>query len=309
MNKRNVYAIGETVLDIIFENNQPKTAKPGGSTLNSSVTLGRLNIPVSFISEWGKDQIGNLIDNFLNENNVSTSFVYRYSDAQTILAMAFLDENKNADYCFYKNFPKKRLNIELPELSTNDILLFSSFFALNLEVRPVLFNFIKKAKESKTILIYDPNFRKTHLKDLEKLKKIIVENMSMADIVRGSDEDFQNIFNANSSTDAYEKVKEAGCDNLIYTANKNGVFVHSHALKKYYPVPEINPISTIGAGDNFNAGVIYALYNEKILKSDINQIPENIWDNIIKTGIKFAAEVCLNWDNYISIDFANNYKY
>ncbi len=33
---RKVIGIGETVLDIIFKNNQPDTAAPGGSTLNMS---------------------------------------------------------------------------------------------------------------------------------------------------------------------------------------------------------------------------------------------------------------------------------
>lgn len=36
-----VIGIGETVLDILFKNDQPQKAVPGGSTFNSIVSLGR----------------------------------------------------------------------------------------------------------------------------------------------------------------------------------------------------------------------------------------------------------------------------
>lgn len=44
---RKVIGIGETILDIIFRNNRPHTAVPGGSTFNGLISLGRLGVPVS----------------------------------------------------------------------------------------------------------------------------------------------------------------------------------------------------------------------------------------------------------------------
>lgn len=105
---RKVYTIGDCVLDIIFENNIPVEAKPGGSFLNSSVSLGRLGINVSLISELGNDRVGNQIKNFLLENGVDIKHISYFSDTNSNLALAFLDENKNADYSFLmaKNDPK-----------------------------------------------------------------------------------------------------------------------------------------------------------------------------------------------------------
>jgi len=51
---RKIYAIGETLYDIIFQKNQPKASKPGGAMLNTAVTLGRLHLPVNLISEYGR---------------------------------------------------------------------------------------------------------------------------------------------------------------------------------------------------------------------------------------------------------------
>lgn len=39
---RKIIGIGETILDIIFMNNQPSHAVPGGSTFIRSFQLGRL---------------------------------------------------------------------------------------------------------------------------------------------------------------------------------------------------------------------------------------------------------------------------
>ena len=47
---RKVIGIGETILDIIFEGNQPSAAVPGVSVLIGIVSLGRAGLNVSFIS-------------------------------------------------------------------------------------------------------------------------------------------------------------------------------------------------------------------------------------------------------------------
>ena len=69
---RKVIGIGETVLDIIFKNDQPMAAVPGGSVFNGIISLGRSGIEASFISETGNDRVGKKIINFLKDNNVNT---------------------------------------------------------------------------------------------------------------------------------------------------------------------------------------------------------------------------------------------
>ena len=72
---RKIYGIGETVFDIIFKNEQPQAAKAGGAMLNSAVSLGRIGLPVSFISEYASDNVGRIIDSFLSENGVGTGYI------------------------------------------------------------------------------------------------------------------------------------------------------------------------------------------------------------------------------------------
>lgn len=304
---RKIYTIGETVLDIIFKNNQPFAAKAGGACLNTAVSLGRLNLPVFFIGEYGLDEVGNLIDSFLKGNNVSTQYVYRYYDGKSSLALAFLNENNDASYDFYKIYPTVRLNIDFPEIQPDDIVLFGSIYAITHEVRPKLLDFIKQAKKKKAIIIYDPNFRKQHLPELPKLRPLIYENMEFADIVRGSNVDFSFIMGLNSAEEVYGHLG----DNppvLLYTANVRGVWLHSQSVNAQYPVRSINPVSTIGAGDNFNAGIVYSLIKHNIGQSDLQKLSDTVWSDIVKTAVDFATEVCLSYDNYISERFAADYR-
>jgi fructokinase len=302
-----VFTIGETVYDIIFKNGSIQTGKAGGSMLNSSVSLGLLGIDVSFISEIGADEVGELINKFLIENQVSTNFIYRFEDGKTPIALAFLDENQNAAYSFYKIYPGRRLQQQFPKINSGDILLFGSFFSISPQVRQPLIGFIKKARASGAIIIYDPNIRKSHQSEIPELQNLILENISLADIIRGSDEDFKTMFGVNNFDEATEIFKKSGNQIFIYTAAGDNVRLFSHNTVSSFSVPHIIPLSTIGAGDNFNAGIIYALLKLNIFKKDLKTLDSSQWTEILNSGIELSQEVCKSYDNYISASFAKRF--
>ncbi len=300
-----IFCIGETVLDIIFRDNQPIAARPGGSMLNSAVSLGRAGMPVYFISDYAQDHAGDLVHGFLMQNGVSTQYVSRYSDGKTALALAFLDDRQIADYSFYRIFPGDRLNLPIPAVQPGDIVLFGSYYALTVSIRAKLTGFIRNAKENGAFIIYDPNFRSAHLSELNTLKPLIMENISLASLVRGSDEDFTNIFGISDVQDAFEYINKAGCPFLIYTKNSEGVEVATQTYNRSYAVPRIKPVSTIGAGDAFNAGIIYAAVSGT--PGSANP-PGWLWDHLVETGVLFSEDVCQSLDNYISEDLGNRLK-
>ncbi len=305
---RKIYTIGETVYDIVFKSGKPVTAIPGGAMLNSSVSLGRLGLPVSYITELGNDEVGNMIFDFLNNNGVETSFVYRFEDGKTALSLAFLDEDEKASYSFYKQYPEKRLASGIPGQGEDDIVLFGSFFSLSDEVRVPLLSFIRKATGNSSIVIYDPNYRKPHGSELPHLKDYLKENISFADIVRGSDEDFRFICGAKNADEAFDFVRNSGCSILIFTTGDKNVEFRSEKLSFSVPVPEINIVSTIGAGDNFNAGIISGLFNSRIGIQNLNEVGLDLWRSIIEIGISFGSNVCGSYQNYISTELADEIR-
>lgn len=300
---RKVFGFGETVLDIIFKDGQPVAAKPGGSVLNAFVSLGRLGWNPRFISEYARDDVGALIDSYLAENGVNTRYVNRFTEGKSALALAFLDSDNNARYSFYKDFPEQRLQ-DLPlDLDAGDIILFGSIYASSAEVRDSVLRFLEIGKKRGSLIVYDPNFRKAHLHELEELKPRIIENIACADIVRGSDEDFRLIFGLDDPAEVARLI-DTGSRLLLYTQNAAEVQIFYKSSRLKIPVEKIDPVSTIGAGDNFNAGILHFLLKNGINRQNFKEIGNTEILMMARIGVQFASHVCRHYDNYISRKFA-----
>ena len=301
---RKVFGIGETILDIIFRNDQPQKAVPGGSVFNGLISLGRLNVPVSFISELGNDRVGDMIRDFMEDNHITTEFVDRFPDGKSPISLAFLDDDKNANYIFYKDYPAQRLEVPLPKIEKDDIFVFGSYYSLNPVLRTRMVEFLQYAQERKAIIYYDPNFRKAHAHEAIRLMPTVLENLEFADIVRGSDEDFQNLYGKSDAQEVYKEHIQFYCDRFLTTHGANGVNLHTRNFTRHFDSPQIQPLSTIGAGDNFNAGIIYGLLKYDVRHADLPSLDQDTWRKIIRCGMDLASEVCQSYDNYISKEFA-----
>ena len=305
---RKIIGIGETVFDIIFKDDRPISAKPGGSVYNALISLGRMRQNTVFVSEMGEDHVGNIVKNFLKENQVSTEYLHTYNRGQTPIALAFLDERQDADYLFYRNFPADRLDCAMPEINENDIVLISSFFALNPVLREKLLEILEFARLRKAIIYYDVNFRKAHTPEIRHLMPAILENFEFAGIIKGSNEDFENLYKERNPAQIYKEHIEFYSKNFIYTQGEKGAIVFGRNFQKSYPANPVIPVSTVGTGDSFNAGIIFGLIRYGITLNDLQHtLPEEKWDKIMKCAIDFAAFVCGTYDNYISAEFADKY--
>ena len=292
-----VFTLGEVVFDIMFKNGQPVASRPGGSMLNSSISLGRSGLPVSFTGTCGNDQVGRLIAGFLQENKVDTSFLH-HENSQSIIALAFLDDKNNATYAFYKgqNPPEPP---SLPSPGPRDLLLFGSFYSISSPTSDIAMKLRNIACDNGALVIYDPNFRDSHLRELAEVRPRIEDNIFNAGIVRGSNEDFEIIFGTRSAKETWNLPYFRKCKALIYTRSSSGVDLCCGDFTKHYPVPAIKPVSTIGAGDSFNAGIITAMYENNIGSINIKDCGQQQWDLIIEKGIDFSSAVCMSYDNYI----------
>lgn len=304
---RKVIGIGETILDIIFKDEQPHAAVPGGSTFNGLISLGRLGVPVSFISEVGNDHVGNIILKFMQDNSLSTDYVDRFPDGKSPISLAFLDADSNANYTFYKDYPKQRLEVPLPDINEDDIFIFGSYYSLNPALRKRMVEFLDYARERKAILYYDPNFRKAHAHEAIRLTPTVLENFEYADIIRGSDEDFLNLFGKTDMKQVYMEHIRFYCDRFITTHGADGVHLYTGNMDEHYKATPIQSLSTIGAGDNFNAGILYGLLKYDVRQRDLKSLDADTWAKIIRCGMDLATEVCRSYDNYISKEFATIY--
>lgn len=297
---RKVIGIGETVLDIIFKGDMPINAVPGGSVFNGLISLGRSGVNATFISETGNDRIGRRIISFLEENGVDASNVCIHRDSKSPLSLAFLDDNNDAEYIFYKDHPHDQLDFSYPEINEDDIVMFGSFYAVNPVIRSQVAGFLDYAKSHGAIIYYDVNFRASHRNDVIKIRPNLLENLEYCDIVRGSVDDFEVLFGHSDADKIYRSDISFYTRNFILTQGAKSVELRANGINKSYPVEPMETVSTIGAGDNFNAGFVYGMIQNGVTKQQIaDGLPEPLWDRLIASAQRFASECCKSIYNYI----------
>lgn len=307
---RKVIGIGETILDVIFKNDQPIGAVPGGSMFNGLISLGRVGMNAGFISETGNDRIGRKIIKFLEDNHVDASNISVYPEAKSPVSLAFLNDQNDAEYIFYKDHPNDKLDFIFPDIQPDDIVMYGSFYAVNPVIRPQMFAFLEHAQRQGAILYYDVNFRASHANDVMKVTPNILENLEFADIVRGSKEDFEVMFNKSEADIVYRSQISFYCKNFIYTQGAEPLILKGvGGFSKDYPVAQTETVSTIGAGDNFNAGFVYGLVKYGITREMLETgVAEELWDKVIDEAQQFATNVCQSINNSVDQTFADKKK-
>lgn len=294
-----VLTMGEALIDVVIRADGSAMVHPGGAMLNTAVSLGRCGVDVAFAGIVGADRQGEHIQAFLRDNGVSVSDLQSVGGFATPLAMAWLNKEKEASYSFYKgNTPLQQQ--PYPDLEAGDVFLFGSFYSLNKEIRDSLKKYLRENLNKGIFNIYDPNFRSSHKKELKKVFPWIKENMSNSNFVRASNEDMKEVFDIDNGDDAWSVVRDFGPEAFVYTMGKKGAIFYADGLKEHMPSMAKEIVSTVGAGDAFNAGLINALIT-------MGCRPGQTWKReearcILEEGSRFSAKVCGSMGNYIPPD-------
>ena len=287
-----IVGIGETVFDIVFKDGKPQAAVPGGSVFNAIISLGRTAGAAAsgsvagasvagasasggtvasstaagcaarrgiMATQMGKDNASEIITGFMRRNNVEITHAICVEGRQSTISLAMLDSRNDARYEFFRDSAMPKFQTPDIEFEPGDILLFGSFFAISPATRLQVRELVARARSQGAIIYYDINFRKGPHGDSPHIKEYIEENCSMSTIVRGSSEDIGNIYGECTAEEAYRDHISSLCSNFICTKGADSTEVFSPGFHAIYPVHKIETLSTIGAGDNFNAGVVYTL--------------------------------------------------
>ena len=292
-----IVGIGETVFDIVFKDGKPQAAVPGGSVFNAIISLGRTAGAAASASaagasaagvsasggtvasstaasstaarcaaprvimatQMGKDNVAEIITGFMRRNNVETTHAICVEGRQSTISLAMLDSRNDARYEFFRDSAMPKFQTPDIEFEPGDILLFGSFFAISPATRLQVKELVARARSQGAIIYYDINFRKGPHGNSPHIKDYIEENCALSTIVRGSSEDIGNIYGECTAEEAYRDHISSLCSNFICTKGADSTEVFSPGLHATYPVRKIETLSTIGAGDNFNAGVVYTL--------------------------------------------------
>jgi fructokinase len=232
----------------------------GGSCLNIAVGMARLGAPAGFAGGISTDLFGRMIADHALASQVDLRYATR-SEHQTTLAFVRTIEGE-PQYAFYdeatasRNWSHRRGSIPFDEI---DAIHVGSTTLADQQGAAQALAIVEDARGSVTIS-FDPNCRPK----LVKHKARYVEQMdafaAAADIVRMSDVDFEFLYGGSDYAGRAKLFVEAGASLIVVTRGINGAQAwHREAGAVEVQAPTVDVLDTIGAGDSFQAALLFAL--------------------------------------------------
>lgn len=246
---------GESVfLDIDHFNKNGETinalkrhVEPGGKGYNQAIALGKLGADVSFITTFGKGSYGDECLKYLNINNVKTYNINK--DSLGSYAVIIVDKDGNNNVICEKGASS--------EVTFDDIMKHKSvldacdIYLLQLEYNEdAMKKVIEYGYQNGKTIILNPAPR-CYL-DTETLKKV-------------------NVLTPNEFEISFIKKEELTDVHIICTKGDKGSQHIYNGLVHNYSCKKVKAIDTTGAGDVFNAGLVYALSQDNSLYKNIDK--------------------------------------
>jgi fructokinase len=232
----------------------------GGSCLNIAVGMARLGAPAGFVGGISTDLFGRMIADHALASQVELRYATR-SEHQTTLAFV-RTVGGEPQYAFYDEATASRNWIHrcgsIPFDEIEAIHVGSTTLANDKGAAQTL-ALIEDAGGSTTIS-FDPNCRP----NLVRHKARYVDQMNAfaasANIVRMSDVDFEFLYGGSDYGERASSLIAAGASLVVVTRGIKGAQAwHREVGLVEVQAPTIDVIDTIGAGDSFQAALLFAL--------------------------------------------------
>ena len=152
------------------------------------------------------------------------------------------DDVEIYEYEFVPEFLNEKFSQTFYETSFTDFAYLEPFLVIENKIKPRL-------------NLYGAAQREVE----DTLREILLE-------YEDQNEDFELIFGINSFKSILERLAPLKINNLIYTKNEKGIDYMFDQNEFHLSVNKLNPVSAVGAGDSFNAGIIYYLFKNNISK-------------------------------------------
>ncbi|CCD88243.1 putative fructokinase [Bradyrhizobium sp. ORS 285] len=232
----------------------------GGSCLNVAVGLARLGAPTGFVGGISTDLFGTMIAAHAQGSDVDLRYASRSSD-QTTLAFVRHVGNE-AQYAFYdaetaaRNWTFRPGSIAFADI---DAIHVGSTTLIHdqgaRETRALI-----DATQGAVTISFDPNCRPNLVADKAAYVVGMDEFAARADLIKMSDVDFDYLHSHDDYATRAAALLAGGTSLVVITRGPKGALGwHAQAGAVEVAVPKVNVVDTIGAGDTFQAGMLFAL--------------------------------------------------
>jgi len=232
---------------------------PGGSALNFARFCANLGLRTAFIGKVGRDKMGSVLGDLLEESGVQPELV---TDPETTTNISFNVVNSSGKSIMaVVGNAKHRLTSEEIEtkivslLPETEYLMLGGVFKLK-KLLPVLKPIITAAKNSGTKIVVDHGRLSDNISQEDI--KFVKELVTRADYYFPSRDEFLQLWSVSSIEEGLARLADETNAVTIVKDSTNGALTLIDGKIIHIPAYSVEAINTIGAGDSFNAGFIAA---------------------------------------------------
>lgn len=252
--------IGEALVDVIRETGGGTRRHAGGSPMNVAVGLARLGIATTLVTQLGDDDNGGIIVEHLRDSAVNLQPGSITSD-RTSSATATLDESGAANYDFDLDW-----NIATPVLEGTDLLHTGSIGSILEPGASVVRSAFASANPS-VLLSFDPNIRPAIMGQRDEVTRQVESLAARCHVVKMSDEDASWLYPKRSLDNIADQYISLGATVFAVTRGPNGCLIRTDTVDVRLPAPGVAVVDTVGAGDAFMSGLLFAILNSGLAGS------------------------------------------
>lgn len=294
-----ILVCGEMLVDIfagklVNTGQLPLHAQVGGSCANVAIGVSRLGELSSFLTALPDNAIGRQLLEYLQQQDVDTSFI-AFKPQALPLAFVSVDDKGHPDYTFYADntCEQNLISSDLPPGNTVFHIIHVASYPLTKQpTADTMYEFVQQEKGS-VLISYDPNVRLSLQTDKSIWQTQIQKFAQVADVIKVSSEDLFHVY----ETHEYERIvsdwQQGGAALVIVTDGENGATAFHNGAKYKQPSYTVKVVDTVGAGDSFQGALLYQLNALNCLTaSDIQQLSAAQITYILKFASAASAITC-----------------
>ncbi|WOH06802.1 hypothetical protein DCAR_0626230 [Daucus carota subsp. sativus] len=277
-----VIAFGELLIDFVPTVGGVSLAEapafkkaPGGAPANVAVGISRLGGSSAFVGKVGDDEFGYMLADILKQNKVNTSGMRFDPSARTALAFVTLRSDGEREFLFFRH-PSADMLLRESELERNlikqaKVFHYGSISLIEEPCRSAHLAAMAIAKESGSILSYDPNLRLALWPSADAAREGIMSIWDKADIIKISEDEISFLTGGEDPYDdnvVLTKLYHSNLKLLLVSEGAAGCRYYTKQLKGRVSGVKVKPVDTTGAGDAFVAGFLYCFASDMNLYQD-----------------------------------------
>ena len=260
--KLDLISLGEAIIDLIPVDHSTYKACFGGAPMNTAVACSKLGMKVGVLTAVGKDALGEIILNTLNQYGIDTSRVQRLPYRTTLAFVVKLPKGER-EFFFYRKPWSLSADTEL-KLESRDyeyvksskILHFTGFSLSQEPARSSIIELLENIKE-KTIVSFDPTVRLDVWSSVDDLKRTMRIALDYVDILLATQAELELLLDVKGLKDIVKNLKALEFKMVGIKMGRLGAVLVEEDKALYMKPFEVEVKDTVGAGDAWNAAVLF----------------------------------------------------